>query len=180
MNTVLNLDRKQLAKLFKGVGVEVGVAGGNYSKVILDNPKVAALYGVDPYEVHEGYRDYARKETFNKMYNTTVELLHDYPNFSLIKKYSMEAVGDFEDNSLDFVYIDADHSYRTVMEDIVEWTKKVKPRGIVAGDDYFEAEGREGRYDVIRAVDDYVKAYHIPELFIYGRRNPPNWMFIRP
>jgi hypothetical protein len=42
----------------------------------------------------------------------------------------------FEDNSLDFVYIDANHTYEGVKEDIKYWYPKVKPGGLLLGHDY--------------------------------------------
>ncbi len=48
----------------------------------------------------------------------------------------MDALEDFEDNSLDFVYIDGDHNFKHISEDIYEWTKKVRSGGIVSGHDY--------------------------------------------
>ena len=50
--------------------------------------------------------------------------------------YSVSAAKHFEDNSLDFVFIDADHSYESVLSDLHAWHSKVKPGGILAGHDY--------------------------------------------
>lgn len=181
MNIVeIDKDRKQLAELFDGVGVEVGVAEGRYSKTILEVPAVVKLYGIDPYVPHKGYMDYTRPETFERMYNNTMKRLQVYPNFVLIQKFSMDAVKQFKDDSLDFVYIDANHSYATVLEDVREWTKKVKRNGIVAGDDY-KLSRNHAQYEVIRALDDYGATNPIRELLIYNRGTPPpSWMFIKP
>ena len=50
------------------------------------------------------------------------------------------APAQFEDASIDFVYIDARHTYDAVMEDLEAWWPKVRPGGIVAGEDYMDAE----------------------------------------
>ena len=42
----------------------------------------------------------------------------------------------YEDNSLDFVFIDASHKYIDVKEDIINWLPKVRKGGILAGDDF--------------------------------------------
>jgi hypothetical protein len=79
----------------------------------------------------------------------------------LIKKSSLEAAKDIKDNSLDFVYIDADHSYKSVTEDIGAWLPKVKKGGIVSGHDYtkptMECIGNTiiEDFEVIEAVDDF-------------------------
>ncbi len=179
---ITNLEgkRKDLAGLLHGRGVEVGVADGDFARFILDhNPNVAYLYGVDPYIKHDGYRDYKRESTFKAMLQHAQYAMASYPErHEFIFKYSMDAVKDFEDNSLDFVYIDANHSYDTVTEDITEWAKKVKPEGFVCGDDYElpEQEHNLPRYDVIRAVNDYCEA-HGKYLNIFNGSHPRQWMF---
>ena len=53
-----------------------------------------------------------------------------------IQSTSLEAAELFEDNSLDFVHIDAAHDYENVIADIRAWYPKVKPGGLITGDDY--------------------------------------------
>ena len=60
----------------------------------------------------------------------------------------MEAVNNFKDNILDFVYIDADHRYEAVKADILAWLPKVKKNGWLCGHDYGEKDG------VTKAVDE--------------------------
>jgi predicted O-methyltransferase YrrM len=58
-----------------------------------------------------------------------------------IKSYSWEASKNFEDNSVDFVFIDADHEYESVVKDIDSWLPKVKKGGIISGHDYITWKG---------------------------------------
>lgn len=53
-----------------------------------------------------------------------------------IKSDSLSASALYADNTLDFVFIDASHEYTDVVADIKAWLPKVKPQGILAGDDY--------------------------------------------
>ena len=53
-----------------------------------------------------------------------------------IRATSLEAVTKYEDGSLDFVLIDGSHMYADVHADITAWIKKIKPGGMIAGDDY--------------------------------------------
>jgi len=53
-----------------------------------------------------------------------------------VRMDSNEAVKIYTDNSLDFVLVDGSHEYNQVCKDISQWLKKVKPGGIIAGDDY--------------------------------------------
>lgn len=58
----------------------------------------------------------------------------------------------YEDRTLDFVYIDADHHYEAVSRDIDHWLPKVKPGGVISGHDY--AEFPEVGFGVIQAVTE--------------------------
>lgn len=180
MKIILDEDRLDLAKLFHGTGVEIGVAEGWYSSQIMANNKVTKMYGVDPYMPHAGYRDYTHGRTFFKLHAKAHARLDVYSNYEFIETYSVEAAKRFADNSLDFVYIDGDHSREAVTLDIVTWLPKVKPGGILAGDDYIRSERDKRFYDVIGAVDEFVAVNQIPKLFIYHKgRAPSNWMFYK-
>jgi Methyltransferase domain len=64
-----------------------------------------------------------------------------------IRLTSGEAVYMYSNESLDFVFIDANHVYEAVMMDIDSWKRKIKPGGYIAGHDYKDE-------DVRRAVND--------------------------
>lgn len=64
-----------------------------------------------------------------------------------IRLESTEAAQMYRDSSLDFVFLDADHSFQAVCRDIEEWAPKVKPGGVLAGHDY-------GMPEVQRAVQE--------------------------
>lgn len=80
----------------------------------------------------------------------------------------MEAVVDFSDNSLDFVYIDGNHQFASEANDIYEWSKKVRLGGIIAGHDYrkYRKSSFSHSYEV---VNGYTQAYHIHPWFIIGQ-----------
>jgi len=85
-----------------------------------------------------------------------------------IRMTSIEASKLYEDNSLDFVFIDASHEYEDVKEDILAWLPKVKIGGILAGHDYNTFEG------VNRAVDEIfnINNLEISEYcYIYKKQN---------
>jgi len=63
------------------------------------------------------------QSTVDANYVEAVKRLEPY-NCVLIKKYSMDAVKDFADGSLDFIYIDGNHNYPHVVEDLCFWAKK--------------------------------------------------------
>lgn len=184
---------KFLAAIGCGVGVEIGVAHGKYSDILMSNNPELKLYGVDPYIPYEGYKDYQLQRTFNALMADAHTRLDKYPTYEFIRKTSMDALADFADDSLDFVYIDGNHAYPWVDEDIEGWAKKVKSGGIVAGHDYARIRGDEhnpnDRWAVIAAIDKYTEDNGL-QLYIWGlnskadptlkRDGSRSWMFIKP
>ncbi len=170
---IRDFDREGMAGLFNELGfrtgVEVGVRDGGYSEMLCRKILGVKLYGVDPYEPHEGYRDHVRKSTFDAFEREAHEKLDKYPNYEFIRDYSESAVERFEDNSLDFVYIDGDHSFYNATQDIELWSKKVRPGGIISGDDYFKHKG-PARIHVYQVVNAYTDAWHISPWFVVGSK----------
>lgn len=180
---------KWLARVGAKRGAEIGIATGDYSLYMMKTIPDLELYGVDPFEVYEGYKDYALNSTLNHLRQAAHEKLDSYPNYHFVEKYSMDAVKDFEDGSLDFVYIDANHEDPYVTDDITEWSKKVKSGGVVSGHDYARVRSIEWRYAVVDAVNRYVAKNNL-QLYVWGlnskadpslvRDNIRSWMFIQP
>lgn len=172
------------------VGAEIGVANGEYAQLICEINHQLKLWGVDSYEKYEGYHDYQRIATFQNMRGQMERRMRNYTirgRFELIHEYSMAALKYFADDSLDFVYIDANHEAPYVLQDIAEWTKKVRPGGLVAGHDYTRV--RRVPYAVIPSVNQYVRENNIQPWFILGSNDMPvgvvregarSWMFVRP
>lgn len=137
-------------------GAEIGVAQGYFSEAMFKVIPDLKLYCVDIWKPYSENRWSANEDRNEKYYQTTVDRLSKY-NCEIIRKMSMDAVKGFPDNSLDFVFIDANHSFDYVMEDLIEWSKKVRIGGIVSGDDYYHFR----KAGVIEAVDAYTKAHGI-------------------
>lgn len=170
--------RNDLAKRFKGVGVEVGVERAIFSEVICKTNPGIVLYGVDPLKAYKGYREHVTQNKLDGFAQEIKERMKDF-DFTLIRKFSMDAVTSFADESLDFVYIDANHDYQHAREDMTAWAKKVKKGGIVSGHDYIRRKGQAHLFAVVDAVNDYVKENNIKELFIFRGDRSPSWMFIK-
>ena len=169
---IRDTNRETLTHLFRELGftlgVEIGVRGGEFSEMICrNNPDLGVMYGIDPYEPHEGYKDIQRQSTFNKYEKEAHTRLDKYAKYDFIKHYSKDSLHYFDDTSLDFVYIDGDHSFYEVTHDIEFWSKKVRPGGIVSGDDYFKHRG-ESHIDVYQVVNAYTDAKGIKPWFVLG------------
>lgn len=155
------------------VGAEIGVAEGLYSEILIRKNPNLKLYLVDAWEQYPGYKDESEAIQI-KNYREVKERIKPY-NCHMIRDFSMNAVKRFADESLDFVYIDANHDYQHVKEDIKEWSKKVKKGGIIAGHDY----GNRRVYGVVDAVNDWVKEQKIHPLIILNKNAVKSWMYIK-
>ena len=133
------------------VGVEVGVNQGEFGiKLCQSGLKV---YGIDPYIVYPGYKD---PESYESHYGEAIANLKGY-DYTIIKKFSMDALADFKDESLDFVYIDANHGYESVKEDIAMWWPKVKRGGMLSGHDYAVRPS----FGVVQAVNEFLIEHNL-------------------
>jgi len=161
-------DRRRLIQIFgeKGLteGAEIGVDRGRFSEFMFKFIPGLHLYCVDPWDLH--YRGQSR-------YESSVARLDGY-NTTFIRKTSLEALNEIPDESLDFVYIDGDHTFDWAMTDIIWWSKKVKFGGVVAGHDYY----RFRNAGVVGAVDVYTYQHGINQWFVTDEKTP-SWFWIR-
>ena len=140
-----------------GVGAEVGSREGMYARKLLKNKKISHLFVVDPFAP---YQDEGCWTTYQQQarYLLAADLIlfRDMARVNRMFLPSTEAAKKFKDGELDFVYIDANHSYETCKEDIECWFPKVKPGGILGGHDY------QPKFPgVIKAVNEFVKPRNI-------------------
>jgi methyltransferase family protein len=75
-----------------------------------------------------------------------------------LKMPSEQAASLFEDGTLDFVFLDADHSYEAVRRDVEAWFPKVKRRGVLGGHDYLHPDFPGVR----RAADEFFREQELP------------------
>ena len=172
----------------KGIGVEVGVGGGFFSNLILERSELSVLYSVDSWEElsTKEYDDISNVTQEEQLKNKlrTANLLGVHGKRSIIlPEFSNIVASKFEDNKLDFVYLDANHKYENVKEDLELWYPKVKVGGVFAGHDYFD-DGiyRDGVFGVKSAVDEFIKNEN-QELFIIKENSNlegyNSWYFIK-
>ncbi len=193
-NVGRNILTEWLHELDFKIGVEIGVAAGEYSEIIcLNNPQMA-VYGIDSWAPYKGYRDYTKDSTFKKLYETTLKRMKTYRNYQIIKDFSEYALRYFADNSVDFVYIDGNHSEPYVSQDINGWYKKVKTGGILAGHDYARMRGKtesatlDTNWQVKDAIQRFTKENNINPWFVLGaeakilgtiRDDIRSWMIVK-
>jgi hypothetical protein len=174
--------RNELARLFKELnykeGVELGVERGLFTQILCMHNPQAHIIGIDPWQKYKGYRDHVSQDKLDGFFDETMKRMSIYENASFIRKFSMDAVNDFADGQLDFVYIDANHEFLHIAQDLVMWSKKVRPGGIVSGHDFTR---RKGRYvchvkDVVQA---YMYSHRIRPWFVMTASRSPSWFYVK-
>ena len=167
-----DMNREDLAVLFAefkfNIGAEIGVESGLYSKTLLDANPNLKLFSIDAWRAYRGYRDHTSQQKLDRFYQETQELLSKYGDRSEIwKNSSAEALPYIRDNSLDFVYIDANHAFYNVAHDIHNWLKKVKVGGIISGHDYKKHKPGVNIH-VKQVVQAYTDSYFVRPWFVVG------------
>jgi hypothetical protein len=170
-------------------GVEIGVDRGEYSKLICETNTQIKLYGVDSWLKYPEYHEYHDQAELDSIYEDMKFKLRNYiaeGQYIPIRKKSMDALADFADESLDFVYIDANHEANYPLDDITGWAKKVRIGGIVSGHDYVRVKTLD--FTIKDALEKYTKDNNISPWFILGsfkkhtgtvRDRTRSWLFIK-
>lgn len=193
-----NCSRDQLPDFIKQLGLkegaEIGVYRGRFTEKFCR--KGLKMFAIDNWLVYSdgGRQTQARQEV---LYVYAKGLLSRYKECTVIRKNSMDAVRDFKPESLDFVYIDADHAFKGIVGDIFEWYRRVRKGGVISGHDYACTDtnpGAQARFkagcDVPAVVNAFVDALEIQTFYVFGRSKPLeqeakddkylSWLFIKP
>lgn len=142
------------------IGAEIGVYKGEHAESLLENASIRRLYLIDPYELYEEYEE---GKSHYGVDQDSLEIAEEearrrFKNYSdrivWVKKKSGEALENIPDK-LDFVYIDGNHQYESIKEDIKNYYLKVREGGILGGHDMYNGFCHEHN-GVIKAVTEFV------------------------
>lgn len=166
-------------------GAEIGVYKGDFTQQFLDVG--LKVYAIDPWEIYDGYLHHKGQKRQDFVYGHATRALSKYSKCQIMRKKSMDALSDFEDGSLDFVYIDGNHEFRYFADDVYEWEKKVRPGGVVSGHDYIQGMGTnvENTIHCKYVINAYIACYKIKNWYLtdssYMRRGRriPDWFWIK-
>jgi len=162
-------NRTELLRLLPAGGVvaEVGVFRGDFSHRILEIARPRKLHLIDPW-VHqeiplwekrddEFHLDCARnvQSRFADAIRQRRVVMHH--------GFSVDLLPLFPEGYFDWVYLDGDHRYPAVREELEICRTRVKPRGLVCGHDYIKPElypeETRPRLGVVPAVRDFCEAW---------------------
>lgn len=190
--------RNQFGKLLNqkglvGEAVEIGTHRGDFAKILLDSWAGSVLHCVDPWSNYEQIQQNALPERgpsrADDLSQTLSVLRKHHPNrFRIVRNQSSQAANLFPDASLDFIYIDGDHSYPAVKTDLLLWWPKAKPGGIFAGHDFIcpgEINGGWGQFiqKALREfLDQLAPTYHEShvQLIVEEGGLPWSWYIEKP
>jgi len=159
------------------IGAEIGVFHGINAFSILSTLSIKKLFLVDPYILYDEYTD-IRAPVFSSIKKDAEQRLAPFQDkISWIAKKSADAVNDLP-GELDFVYIDGNHSFKYVLEDIEKYFPKVKKGGIIGGHDFvFPQTQNLNRFpwwhDVRNAVEKFCT-----EKNLTFKGDPPDWWIV--
>ena len=143
-----------------GIVAEIGVYEGAHATKIIEYSKPEKLYLIDPWCDHNtpyinSLENYSKDGKYEERYAKVQDMFKDSENVELIKKFSMNAVTMFPDEFFDWIYVDADHTYPKIKEDLNAWYPKIKEKGYICGHDY--SERKINIFGVKKAVDEFIK-----------------------
>lgn len=133
-------------------GAEIGVSQGRFTMFLCAIMHDLEMIAVDRWEEQpghktEGWIGWDHEGSYQRLKNNCAQYFPD--RVDIVRSDSVSAASQVEDSSLDFVFIDADHSYEGCKADIDAWSPKVRKGGIISGHDY-----NPKWPGVIKAVDE--------------------------
>ena len=145
------------------VGAEIGVCGGEHAVSLLTTLNIKRLYLIDPYTMYEDYSEGALHYGVEqcKLSDTEISaknLLEPFKEKIVwIRELSSKAVNQINE-PLDFVYIDGNHAYPYVKDDLDQYSKLLKrhqkQKSVIGGHDFYN--GFQKEHDgVLKAVTEY-------------------------
>ena len=163
-----------LQKLPKGgTVVEVGVAYGDYSRLIMEIVNPDTFIAIDTFGIRPEDEPWGRqilKDNGCSHYDYyTGKFREPIQTGRMIvrKGLSWEMLEQLPDQSVDYIYVDADHSYASVAKEIDALRSKIKPGGIVQFNDYtyFDHDAMVA-YGVPRAVHEFMERENYEMLWL--------------
>ncbi len=172
---LLSDDRRQLLEQMpaNAVCAEIGVWKAEFSEYIDQLTQPSQLVLIDPWAFQPDFPhrmfggSVAKAQTDMDAIHQDVCQKMNGDHVRIVRKMSQDAVADFPDNFFDWVYIDGNHYYDYVRQDLEIWFPKVKPGGYVTGDDYLWRD-ENGQCSVAAAVSDFLQNTPCPQATSIG------------
>lgn len=164
---------KNLCKDLSGTFVEVGTCWGGFAEFLVLNTNLTKLYCVDPYKVFSPHfyfdaLNFVKQTDLDKKFEIVKNRLEPSGKVKMLRQVSYEGAKSIQE-PVDFVYIDGNHQHHQVLKDLVIWWNKLRPGGLMVGDDVEDisqphtdgdllidrGNGSFGLYGVATALQDF-------------------------
>ena len=131
-------DRSELVALFPtgGVGAELGVLFGEFSRKLYAITRPSKLWLVDRWTENAPDSWKPDSRSWEEIYQSARDKMRPYRHVEFAVTSTLDWLKSQPDDSLDWVYLDADHTRESVFAEIIEARRVVRPGGIIAGHDY--------------------------------------------
>lgn len=187
---LLKATREQLVGLLPpgGVGLEIGVAEGDFTEILLAAAQPARLHLIDPWE-HQADQAYAA-DTMNvpsdeaeRRHRRVRERFKDDIAAGRVvvhRGYSQDFAAGFPDRGFDWIYIDGAHHFEACARDLDLYARTVKDGGLILGHDYAaSAAAKAMNFGVVEAVNRFVAAGRA-EMLVLTYEQFPTYVLAKP
>jgi predicted O-methyltransferase YrrM len=137
LSTVIDLKENILFEIGSYTGVSTEIFCQRFKKVVVIDPWISGIGEIND------------RVDMQEVYTRFVDRMCKYENLTVLKHYAQDVIDNFDEGSIDVLYIDASHMYENVKRDLL-WKSKVREGGFVTGHDYWP-----GKFEgVIHAVNE--------------------------
>jgi hypothetical protein len=167
-----------------GKAVELGVKQGEFSREILTKWR-GDLFMIDAWKhFSTDYDDIANvsdADHFQFMGSSIANTAWAGDRANTMRCLSLKAAGLFQNDSFDWVYIDAAHDYANVFNDLTAWWPLVRDGGILWGDDYLEGRHFNSQFGVKTALEDFLRKHAVTKFFHNegASEGIPQWVIVK-
>lgn len=186
---IVNIARETLVQLLpkQSVGLEIGVALGDFSETLLRVVQPRKLHLVDPwtYQTRADYRVDPNNVPTDEGDRRHASVLARFASqinagqVDVLREFSKNATATFSPRYFDWIYIDSIHTYDGVRDDLENYYPLVRDGGFILGHDFTNRSGaREWNFAVVEAVTDFLKL-HDCELIAVTQEICPTYLIMK-
>lgn len=142
-----------------GIGAEIGVYKGHFSRVLLNRTNPKELHLIDPWYLltarwNWGPENRSTVDALSDILQKNKKKIEEKVVFIHIND-SVKILDEFPDDYFDWVYIDSTHKYEQTIKELDLSSKKVKASGIICGDDW-SPDPNHRHHGVYKAVNEFI------------------------
>lgn len=167
----------------RNIGAEIGVFTGLFSEVLVEETEPMKLFLVDPWEKLHGSH-FPNWGAYTSQLSIETKAIREAAQYraqcldcdcEIVVDFAESWLSKYKEPFLDWVYLDANHKYNSVLRDLVSIDRVLKPGGMILGDDcWVNPSGRKS--DVFYSISDFSREYfyNIIRLDAHGQ-----WAMVR-